>query len=78
MKKPDNEMYALVDEEYMLKVPIVKISHRMHSYIQMQKTRHFYFWEMPGFCLLRRCPNPRRTQNCVLETLQRCSGYAIS
>ena len=33
--------------------------------------------EMPGFCLLRRCSNPRRTQVCVLETLQKSSGYAI-
>ena len=49
----------------------------MHSYIQMQKTRHFHFSEMPGFCLLRRCPNPRRTQKCILETLEKSSGYAI-
>ena len=33
--------------------------------------------EMLGFCLLRRCSNPRRTQVCVLETLQKSSGYAI-
>ena len=33
--------------------------------------------EMRVFCLLRRCPNPRRTQNCVLETLEQSSGYAI-
>ena len=33
--------------------------------------------EMRGFCLLRRCPNPRRTQNSVLETLEDSIGYAI-
>ena len=33
--------------------------------------------EMRVFCLLRRCPNPRRTQFCVLETLENSSGYAI-
>ena len=27
--------------------------------------------------MLRRCPNPRRTQSCVLETLYKSSGYAI-
>ena len=33
--------------------------------------------EMRVFCLLRRCPNPRRTQKYVLETLENSSGYAI-
>ena len=33
--------------------------------------------EMPGFCLLRLRPNPRRIQFCILKTLQKCSGYAI-
>ena len=33
--------------------------------------------EMRVFCLLRLCPNPRRTQFCVLETLENSSGYAI-
>lgn len=33
--------------------------------------------EMRGFCLLRHCPNPRRTLVCVLETLENSSGYAI-
>ena len=33
--------------------------------------------EMRAFCLLRLCPNPRRTQFCVLETLDNSSGYAI-
>ncbi len=33
--------------------------------------------EMRVFCLLRLCPNPRRTQFCVLETLEKSSGYAI-
>lgn len=33
--------------------------------------------EVRGFCLLRLCPNPRRTQFCVLETLEKSSSYAI-
>ena len=33
--------------------------------------------EMRVFCLLRLCPNPRRTQFCVLETLEKSSSYAI-
>lgn len=33
--------------------------------------------EMRVSCLLRRCPNPRRTQKYVLETLENSSGYAI-
>ena len=33
--------------------------------------------EVRVFCLLRRCPNPRRTQKDVLETLENSSGYAI-
>ena len=33
--------------------------------------------EMRAFCLLRLCPNPRRTQKYVLETLDNSSGYAI-
>ena len=33
--------------------------------------------EVRGFCLLRLCPNPRRTQKYVLETLENSSGYAI-
>lgn len=33
--------------------------------------------EMRDFCLLRRCPKPRRTQVCVLETLEDSSGCAI-
>ena len=33
--------------------------------------------EMRAFCLLRLCPNPRRTQSCVLETLEKSSSYAI-
>ena len=33
--------------------------------------------EMRAFCLLRLCPNPRRTQFCVLETLEKSSSYAI-
>ena len=28
-------------------------------------------------CLLGRCPNPRRTQFCVLEALKKSSSYAI-
>ena len=32
---------------------------------------------MRVFCLLRRSPNPRRTQKYVLETLENSSGYAI-
>ena len=33
--------------------------------------------EMRVFCLLRLCPNPRRTLVRVLETLENPSGYAI-
>ena len=33
--------------------------------------------EMRVSCLLRRCPNHRRTQKYVLETLENSSGYAI-
>ena len=33
--------------------------------------------EMRAFCLLRRCPKPRRTLVRVLETLENPSGYAI-
>lgn len=33
--------------------------------------------EVGAFCLLRLRPNPRRIQYCILETLQKCSGYAI-
>ena len=33
--------------------------------------------EMRVFCLLRLCPNPRRTQFCVLEALKKSSSYAI-
>ena len=33
--------------------------------------------EMRAFCLLRLCPNPRRTLVRVLETLENSSGYAI-
>ena len=43
----------------------------------MRKTLISAKVEMRVFCLLRRCPNPRRTQFCVLETLENSSGYAI-
>ena len=49
----------------------------MHSYIRIRKPLISAKVEMRGFCLLRLCPNPRRTQNCVLETLENSSGYAI-
>lgn len=50
----------------------------MHPYIhKCEKPCISTVPEIHGFCLLRRCPNPRRTQICVLETLQKSSGYAI-
>lgn len=33
--------------------------------------------DLSAFYLLRRCPNPRRTLVCVLETLEISSGYTI-
>ena len=47
------------------------------SVIQMRKVLISPQVEMRAFCLLRRCPNPRRTQFCVLETLEKSSSYAI-
>lgn len=44
--------------------------HRRKTLISMEV-------EVRVFCLLRRCPNPRRTQFCVLETVENSSGYAI-
>ena len=44
--------------------------HRRKTLISMEV-------EVRVFCLLRRCPNPRRTQKYVLETLENSSGYAI-
>ena len=44
--------------------------HRRKTLISMEV-------EVRVFCLLRLCPNPRRTQFCVLETLETSSGYAI-
>ena len=49
----------------------------MHSYIRKRKPLISTKVEMRGFCLLRLCPNPRRTLVCVLETLEKSSGYAI-
>ena len=49
----------------------------MHSYIRMRKPLISAKVEMRGFCLLRLCPNPRRTLVCVLKTLESSSGYAI-
>ena len=50
-------------------------------YTNAKKPSISYVSEIPGFCLLRRCPNPRRTQICVLETLQemqRLRDFAIA
>ena len=47
------------------------------SVIQMRKVLISPQVEMRAFCLLRRCPNPRRTLVRVLETLENPSGYAI-
>ena len=43
----------------------------------MRKTLISAKVEMRVFCLLRRSPNPCRTQFCVLETLEKSSSYAI-
>ena len=59
--KPPKWQHFVKDSEYQ---------QAMHLYIQMRKPGISIVPEMPGFCLLRRCPNPRRTQICVLETLQ--------
>lgn len=53
----------------------------MHSYIRMRKPGISTLLEMLGFCLLRRCPNPRRTQDCVLrmpQEMQRLRDFAIA
>ena len=49
----------------------------MRPYIRTQKALISALVEIRAFCLLKRCPNPRRTQFCVLETLENSSGYAI-
>jgi hypothetical protein len=49
----------------------------MHMARHMGKTLISSSVEMSVFCLLRCCLNPRRTQNCVLETLEESSGCAI-
>ena len=43
----------------------------------MRKTLISAKVEIRVFCLLRLCPNPRRTLVCVLKTLESSSGYAI-
>ena len=52
-------------------------SQAMHSYIRIRNPLISAKVEMRGFCLLRLCPNPRRTLVRVLETLENSSGYAI-
>ena len=47
------------------------------SVIQMRKALISPQVEMRAFCLLRRCPKPRRTLVRVLEMLENPSGYAI-
>lgn len=47
------------------------------SVIHMPKPPISASVEMGDFCLLRLCPNPRRTLVRVLETLENSSGYEI-
>ena len=49
----------------------------MHMARHMRKNLISAKVEMRVFCLLRLCPKPRRTQFCVLETLEISSGCAI-
>lgn len=49
----------------------------MHMARHIRKTLISASVEMGVFCLLRLCPNPRRTLVRVLETLKNSSGYAI-
>lgn len=54
-----------------------KIAASNASVIHMPKPPISASVEMGDFCLLRLCPNPRRTLVRVLETLENSSGYAI-